>query len=991
METDTQTTQKEIRTAPVFSTPKSRSIKQMIMTLSILAVVFAIPITITSILQSPGTFETRRQAAATQSYLGVIYEKSGLPFAAKYILGDSSGSKPRKVINTNGVTVNLAFLGDDITTDLLGNKIAERIEGVDIDSLSCSEGVCLVPSLAMTDITEPIIANEPPVVTLQELSGDMALLGMEELFQIKLTIQDTNGPQGDYIEEITYEKPDWLQITPMIYQGQGYDNSETIVRLLSGIPDGEEGEETVTISITDFFGETSSDSFTFDVKEQNAAPTITPPTTEKSYTFETGCTERTETKHTFSFDAEAIDTNEDSFTFLVRNVTPSGLNIHLEGNRSEKISFTTLKSDAPQTYSLDLIAKEVGTDELLESEPLKLTFLTKTKDIKCPEQSPPVAVISVSPPAGHPPLTILLNAEGSYDPDGQIQSYKWTFGDGQSQTHNYPINFEHTYIEVGIYNLVLEVTDDDGLSSSNSTTIQVGENNAPVVLLTKPNTGTYSGSQTNPNNTISWLVKDIENDTPIGYEISLHTANEGQECSYNTLTSSRKFILARGNMSYEAGGKKYFPTSISWNTGVHLAGEVPDGFYCVKATISDNTYGQITTDYSDNSIKIVNAEHAPYIVTDSIPEATKGTSYSTQILAADEDNDNLNFNMVLGPNWLNVDDNGRLHGIPSESGPFTVIIAVSDGKAERSKSYTLNVKATEGQVLPAATIETNIEIFVGTDGRILWALENAQDVASLNIEYSEDGQEWTALATNIARDITEYEWDVTELADGKYLVRILYFDKNGDKLGASNIQEINVSNPKQTTESSPVIFNLKPVENATIYDLTPILSANFVASKEGTVQEDSIQVYLDENLITDKSGFTSFEGGFTYIPRENLSEGKHTIKVNFSDSMDKAAEKEWYFDVKEEDKEEEIIAEKADQEQSLTRYIIAIVTIIFIGGSTVVAYFVVHKLQEEKMLKETFAPKVSAIDHKQYESEEKVFRKARAVLEKEGSKSPIAQ
>jgi hypothetical protein len=58
--------------------------------------------------------------------------------------------------------------------------------------------------------------------------------------------------------------------------------------------------------------------------------------------------------------------------------------------------------------------------------------------------------------AGEP---IQFDGSGSYDPDGEISSYAWDFGDGQSGSGVAPT---HTYVEDGAYTVTLCVTDNDG-------------------------------------------------------------------------------------------------------------------------------------------------------------------------------------------------------------------------------------------------------------------------------------------------------------------------------------------------------------------------------------------------------------------------------------------------------------------------------------------------------------------------------------------------
>lgn len=82
---------------------------------------------------------------------------------------------------------------------------------------------------------------------------------------------------------------------------------------------------------------------------------------------------------------------------------------------------------------------------------------------------PPTASFSYSPKSRledayivgtNEPIT--FNASESID-DGEIVSYGWNFGDGQTATG---IEVEHRYLSPGTYNVVLTVTDDDGDQST---------------------------------------------------------------------------------------------------------------------------------------------------------------------------------------------------------------------------------------------------------------------------------------------------------------------------------------------------------------------------------------------------------------------------------------------------------------------------------------------------------------------------------------------
>ena len=87
-----------------------------------------------------------------------------------------------------------------------------------------------------------------------------------------------------------------------------------------------------------------------------------------------------------------------------------------------------------------------------------------TQDVEPAEHSPtpPVASFSMSPDEGQSPLQIYLDASSSYDPDGRITSYSWSFGgQGQALYHVFESNVIPSSLSV-----TLTVTDDGGHCSS---------------------------------------------------------------------------------------------------------------------------------------------------------------------------------------------------------------------------------------------------------------------------------------------------------------------------------------------------------------------------------------------------------------------------------------------------------------------------------------------------------------------------------------------
>jgi PKD repeat protein len=93
---------------------------------------------------------------------------------------------------------------------------------------------------------------------------------------------------------------------------------------------------------------------------------------------------------------------------------------------------------------------------------------TATVEISAVNQ-PPVAVIS-GPERGLVGEMLNFSAGESSDPDGHIASYAWDFGDGNIASG---VNATHSYGTAGNYQVILTVTDDDGLTASAVLAVQI--------------------------------------------------------------------------------------------------------------------------------------------------------------------------------------------------------------------------------------------------------------------------------------------------------------------------------------------------------------------------------------------------------------------------------------------------------------------------------------------------------------------------------------
>jgi PKD repeat protein len=108
---------------------------------------------------------------------------------------------------------------------------------------------------------------------------------------------------------------------------------------------------------------------------------------------------------------------------------------------------------------------------------------------------PPIASFTQSSSTVSTGDTVNFNASASYDPDGLIASYFWSFGDGANATG---MTVNHSYIENGSYTVILTVTDNDG---------STGTVNATETVLDRPPVASFTQSA-NPVYTYTYVYFD---------------------------------------------------------------------------------------------------------------------------------------------------------------------------------------------------------------------------------------------------------------------------------------------------------------------------------------------------------------------------------------------------------------------------------------------------------------------------------------------------
>ena len=102
----------------------------------------------------------------------------------------------------------------------------------------------------------------------------------------------------------------------------------------------------------------------------------------------------------------------------------------------------------------------------------------------------PIAHAAVDKDNGPVPLAVQFSSAGSVDPEGTSLTYAWDF-DGNGTTDSTAANPTHTYTTAGNYNVKLTVTDQAGMTGTDTLTVIAG-NTRPTVKIDFPEDGQFA-------------------------------------------------------------------------------------------------------------------------------------------------------------------------------------------------------------------------------------------------------------------------------------------------------------------------------------------------------------------------------------------------------------------------------------------------------------------------------------------------------------------
>ena len=306
------------------------------------------------------------------------------------------------------------------------------------------------------------------------------------IYDVKLTVTDTHGAKNrvtttcqivENIKPVAKANGHYSGYTgvPIIFSSKGsYDPDGSIQSYLWEFSDGrqvntaspsiifnETGDYKVTLTITDNEGEVSSDVATIKIQ----TPPNIPPVASCNGPY-SGFTNQI---ITFS-SSGSYDPDDDTLKYYWE----------FGDGETSQTENPEHRYKSPGTYVVILTVKDIDNKTSTSTTSSTIT----TRPSPPPPQKPaptnqaPVAFGEI-PETGVTHQSIQFTSDGSHDPDGTIEEYNWSFGDGETSKEKNPV---HLYSEPGSYQVTLTVTDNEGKTDTYEKNIKIINPNIPPVI-----------------------------------------------------------------------------------------------------------------------------------------------------------------------------------------------------------------------------------------------------------------------------------------------------------------------------------------------------------------------------------------------------------------------------------------------------------------------------------------------------------------------------
>lgn len=488
----------------------------------------------------------------------------------------------------------------------------------------------------------------------------------------------------------------------------------------------------------------------------------------------------------------------------------------------------------------------------------------------------PTAVATTNTSPGNAPLSVTFSGDASTDNDGDIVSYDWDFGDGESLTAPNPV---HIYTAPGSYTATLTVTDNDGLSDSDTVNITV-INQAPVAVASADMTSgvaplevTFSGSgsydRDEPNGSIagySWDFGDgasstdanpVHSYTSAGtYSATLTVTDDLGDT--DSATTDPIVVTPPPVVDQYATGETYGAGAVS---GSYTDTHVNDG---VAEWVQETESG------GKPSRRHSYLEH---FWTFNVQPGNAVTLFLNAWMSNSSDGDDMDFSYSTdgGATYLdgvtigNTSDSGLVSVplLPGTQGNVIIRVRDTDRSQGNRSLDTLYIDEmfirTENQtggIPPIAP--TALEGVAISSGQVdLDWTDNSSDEYGFHIEHSiDDGGSWSLL-DSVGEGVANYS-DFSVTPGTTYGYRVAAYNGYGQSASSNVVEVATPDDPGNPITLSAVGYKLKGVQHAELeWSGSEVTSVDVY--RDGS---PSPILTTSENPYTDNIGI---KGGGSYI------------------------------------------------------------------------------------------------------------------------------
>ena len=445
---------------------------------------------------------------------------------------------------------------------------------------------------------------------------------------------------------------------------------------------------------------------------------------------------------------------------------------------------------------------------------------TTSKSVSVVQNPPPTAAISL---VSTNFLMVTLSGAGSTD-DSAIVSYAWNFGDGSTGSG---VSVTHTYLVDGTYTLTLTVTDDRGLTGTDTLSVTVAAQDLPPTAaftysVTDLTVSVDASSSSDDHGIVSYAWACGDGTT--GFDVTAtHTYTLAM-----ALSRASKFGIS---VDARAILPPYYVAGTTYMSG---GGALPG----CSLTLTNLRTGESMVSTSDATgfymAEIANGLPSAYLLGDTIRvDAVKGTaSGSSQ-------------GVVVAGGYIQVD----VYLIDSGPVPIlrTITLTVTDAKGQ-TNSVSHEVELTAPNVAPVASFTaTPTYLVVQVDG-----------LASSDADGTIASYAWTFGDGGTATGVTASH---TYAADGTYTITLTVTDNDGAT--------------GTTSKSVTVTHQLKPPTAA--FSWSAIWE---VASFDGSASSDSDGTITAWNWVF---GDTTTGSGKT-VTHSYVASGAYSVRLTVTDN-----------------------------------------------------------------------------------------------------------